>query len=85
MKKLIFKFLLISVSIFFSGCAEAIAQGAVMGATEVGMQVGIESSIKDKEQLQRDKSVAKANAKVSWWKLQKLFGAGPLAYKEHQD
>lgn len=74
-----------SISIIFSGCAEAIAQGTLMGATEVGMQVGIENSIKDKKQIQKDRSVAKANAKVSWWKLQKLFGAGPLAYKEHQD
>ena len=84
MKKLIIKYLLItSVSIFLSGCTEAIAQGAVMGATEVGMQVGIENSIKNKEQIQKDRSVAKANAKVSWWKLQKLFGTGPLASKEN--
>lgn len=86
MKKLILKFLfIVSVSLSFSGCADAIAQGAVIGATEVGMQAGIESSVKDKEQLQRDRSVARANAQVSWWKFQKLFGAGPLASKENQD
>lgn len=54
----------------------------MQGATQVAVEAGVAKTVMDKDEYERRKTINKAQANVSWWKFQKLFGFGPLANTE---
>lgn len=81
MKTLISIILSITITLSMTGCVGAVAEGVMQGTAQVAVEAGVESTVLDKEKLEKKRTIQKAQANVSLWKLQKLFGCGPLAEK----